>query len=65
MLDRAKFLQLAMDGPSVNWVVLDLLNEQQLASGFQSTVSIGSCSLHILHGVFQTGMTATEWKIEN
>ena len=60
-LELRKFLHLAMDGPSTNWNVLDLINDHQVASGFSITISIGSCSLHILHGGFQTGITNSGW----
>ena len=60
-LELRKFLHLAMDGPSTNWNVLDLINDHQVASGFSITISIGSCSLHILHGAFQTGITKSGW----
>ena len=43
-----------MDGPSTNWNVIDLINDHQVAIRFQKTLDIGSCSLHILHGAFQT-----------
>ena len=56
----AKFLHLAMDGPSTNWNVLDLVNEHLVDNGFLKTLIIGSCSLHILHGAFQTGMMKPE-----
>ena len=60
-LELRKFLHLAMDGPSTNWNVLDLINDHQVASGFSITISIGSYSLHILHGAFQTGITKSGW----
>ena len=34
-LDIGKFLHLGMDGPSTNWNVLDLINDHQVANGFQ------------------------------
>ena len=62
-LDMGKFLNLGMDGPSTNWNVLDLINDHQIASGFQKTLGIGSCSLHILHGAFQTKIMKQGWEI--
>ena len=62
-LDMGKFLNLGMDGPSTNWNVLDLINDHQVANGFQKTLDIGSCSLHILHGAFQTGIMKPGWEI--
>ena len=62
-LDKNKFLHLAMDGPSTNWLVLDLVDEFLSDGGFIRTINIGSCSLHILHGAFGTGILYTEWKL--
>ena len=62
-LDMGKFLHLGMDGPSTNWNVLNLINDHQVANGFQKTLHIGSCSLHILHRAFQTGMIRPGWDI--
>ena len=61
--DMGKFIHLGMDGPSTNWNVLDLINDHQVANGFQKTLDIGSCSLHILHGAFQTGIMKPGWEI--
>ena len=62
VLDR-KILQLAMDRPTTNWNVLDIIDDERVANGVQKTVNIGSCSLHILHGAFQTGFTKIDWDI--
>ena len=48
-----------------NWNVLDLINDHQVVNGFQKTLDIGSCSMHIPHGVFQTEMIKPEWDIGN
>ena len=56
-LDLAKFLQLSMDGPSTNWNVLNLVNNHLVENGYKNSIEIGSCTLHIVHGAFQTGAT--------
>ena len=58
-----KFLQLSMDGPSVNWVVLDKLDDLLVENGHTKTVHIGSCAQHTVHGSFQTGISNTGWDI--
>ena len=63
LLDRSKFLHLAMDGPSTNWAVLDLVDGILEDGGLTKTLNIGSCSLHILHGAFGTGIQSTSWKL--
>ena len=61
--DKNKFLHLAMDGPSTNWLVLDMVDDFLSHGGFTKTIHVGSCSLHILHGAFATGILCTEWKL--
>ena len=63
-LSIRKFIHLGMDGPSTNWNVLDLIDEHLVSHGFVKTLNIGSCSLHVLHGAFQTGILASDWEIE-
>ena len=63
-LKEDKLLQLAMDGPSVNWNVLDMLDDSLVEKGFGKTINIGSCAQHIVHGALQTGISKTEWKID-
>ena len=48
-----KSLQLAMDGPNVNWNVLDGLDEQLIENGHTKTINIGSCAQHMVHGALQ------------
>ena len=62
-LDIGKFLHLSIDGPNANWNVLDLINDCQVANGFQKTLAIGSCSFHTVHGAFQIGMIKSGWDI--
>ena len=45
-------LQLYMDGPSTNWKVLELLNNQHAELEIPQLLDIGSCSLHVIHGAF-------------
>ena len=64
-LDLAKFLQLSMDGPNTNWNVLNLVNSHLVENGHKNLIEIGSCSLHIVHGTFQTGATKTGWELKS
>ena len=50
-----------MDGPSVNCNVLDKISEKR--SEFEQLLVIGSCSQHVLHGVFKNGVTITKWDL--
>ena len=62
-LDMAKFLQLSMDGPNTNWNVLNLVSNHLVENGYKNLIGIGSCSLHTVHGAFQTGATKTGWEL--
>ena len=63
VLDLAKFLQLSMGGPNTNWNLLNLVNSHLVENGHKNLIEIGSCSLHIVHGAFQTGATKTGWEL--
>ena len=60
-LSESKFLQLFLDSPSVNWVVLDKLDDLLVENGHTKTVPIGSCVQHTFYGSFQTGIANTGW----
>ena len=51
-LNEANFLQLAMDGPNVNWLVLNKLDHMLIANGHEKNVNIDSCAQHTVHGDF-------------
>lgn len=38
-----KFLQLAMDGPNVNWKFMEKLDDHGIAKELSKTLTIGSC----------------------
>ena len=59
-----EFLQFALDGPSTNWHVLENCDERLVENGHKKRAKIGSCSLHIIHGAFQTGATMTDLQIK-
>ena len=52
-----------MDGPSTNWNVLEMIDDHLFENRHQKTINIASCSLHIIHGAFQTGVTKTGWDL--
>ena len=62
-LKLENLLQLSMDGPSVNWAVLQQINTK-LEKYDNECVNIGSCGQHILHGSFKTGFTdGADWNV--
>ena len=49
-----------MDGPTVNWKVLEMLDVYLEEKDVSKTVNIGSCSQHVVHGALKTGTSNTE-----
>ena len=52
----SKLVQFSMDGPNVNWKLLDLFEEDRHDKNPDCPylLQIGSCGLHVLHGAYQT-----------
>ena len=61
--DLSKLLQLSMDGPNVNWDVLKLMSTHQEEKEYPNIISIGSCSLYIIHGALQSGINLQNWDL--
>ena len=64
-LPKEHLLQLGMDGPNVNWVVYNRIN-QDLKEHHQdlSLLHAGSCGMHTVHNAFRKGCEASGWEIE-
>ena len=58
-LDESRLVQLSMDGPSVNWNVLEKLDDYLMNKDLPETIHIGNCSQHILHRAFQTAIQSS------
>ena len=64
-LDLKNLIQVSMDGPNVNWKMLDLIVEDRNSNEtYLNFLDVGSCSLHVVHGAFRTGMKQTGWGID-
>ena len=65
-LSLSKISQISMDGPNVNWKLIDILKpEIQSSPSDPALLELGSCGLHILHGSYETGLKATGWQINS
>ena len=54
-LNSRQLTQISMDGPSVNWSFIDKIKDKLVRDpGDPVLLDLGSCSLHIAHGAFQT-----------
>ena len=64
-LDLKNLIQVSMDGPNINWKMLDLIVEDRNSNEtYPNLLDVGSCSLHVVHGAFRTGMKQTGWGID-
>ena len=57
-------IQLSMDGPNTNWKVFEKFNTAREANDDPCLADIGSCSLHIVSGSLNAGVTETSWEID-
>ena len=65
-LEKKKMLQVSMDGPNVNWKLYDsIVEEWNENDDYPDLIDIGSCSLHVVHGAFRTGVQKTKWGIDS
>ncbi|XP_049923983.1 uncharacterized protein LOC126404646 [Epinephelus moara] len=58
-LNMRQLLSVGMDGPNVNFKLMDLLQKEhaELHGGAQ-VINVGSCGLHTLHNAMKAGFTA-------
>ena len=63
-LDPSTMVKVSMDGPSVTWKFYNALNNQRDECKLPTLIDIGSCSLHIVNGAFQSGAENTGWRIK-
>ena len=54
-----------MDGPRVNWSILDEFNTKLDDQGHQETLNIGSCELHSVNGALQASIQKVNWRVSN
>ena len=57
-------LQISMDGPKVNWKMIDLIKEEkrEFDSEKPALLNIGSCGLHVSH--VASALSTTDWKLD-
>ena len=65
-LHEKNILQISMDGPNVNWKFYeDVCNDIFSDDMSPQPLQLGSCRLHILHGIFKDGMSASGWDLKS
>ena len=56
-------MQVSSDGPNVNLVFLDLLNEHRSDNELSRLINIGTCGLHTTHNSMKHGENSSGWKL--
>ena len=66
-LNPVYLIQISLDGPHIKWKILEeLVKEREISDPeIPQFINMGSCGLHLVHGAFTTGATATGWHIDN
>ena len=59
-INSINLTQLSMDGPSVNWLLLDLLKNQREQQELPKLLNIRSYNLYVIHGAFKSGSQSVE-----
>jgi hypothetical protein len=64
-IDQTKSIGPSMDGPRVNFAVLNIINENRVRKDMAELYDIGSCSLHSVHLALKTGFKEVKetWSI--
>ena len=66
-LNPANLVQISVDGPHMNWKLLEEIVKDRIISDpeIPQLINVGSCGLHIVHEAFKTGAAATGWNTDN
>ena len=57
-------LVVSMDGLNTYWSVSEKLNANKEKKELPQILEIGTCGLHAINGVFQTGVKGTWWELD-
>ena len=57
-------LQVAMDGPTVNFSFLQMVKKDRVDNSQNGLMDIGSCFIHSMHNGFKCGAESTDWKLK-
>ena len=64
-LDTKSMVQVSVDGLNVSWKMLSKITEERSSTEhYTGLINVGSCSLHVVPGVFRSGKSKTKWGIE-
>ena len=59
-------VRVSMDGPNVNWKTAEVIqNHRKIQDpNCPNLIVIGSCGLHVVHGAYGAGQSATDWSLD-
>ena len=60
---KKKLLQVSSDGPNINLVFLDLLNEHRSDNELSRFINIETCGLHTIYNSVKHGENSSGWKL--
>ena len=63
-LPDEKLIQTAMDGPNVNWKVLEVIQINREEDEYPLLKDIESCGLYVVSGALQSAVLAADWTVE-
>ena len=63
-MPKQQMIHLSVNGPNTKWSVFEKLNTAREVNDDPCLADIGSCSLHIVSGSLNAGVTKTSWEID-
>ena len=61
-IHKSKISHVSSDGPNVNLLFLDKLNEQRKEEELDALIDIGTCGHHTIHGSLKAGAKVRGWE---
>ena len=60
-LNTKRNVHVSMDRPNVNWKMLNKITKERCSvEHYPGLIYVGSCSLHVVHGAFRSGVIKTK-----
>ena len=57
-------IQVSVDQSSTKWKFFEMLQKGRTEKGQHELTNFGSCSLHVIHSAFKTGVERSRWSIK-
>ena len=63
-LPEEKLIRTTIDGPNVNWKVLEVIQKKPEENEYPPLAEIGSCGLHLVSGALHSAVVAADWPVK-